>query len=140
MSVDTSTAAVEALAKRVRSIDPRDASLLTTVRRTMSALAAERDVANLGIGLRELVISRRGEQLETAEAERDAAVADVERLREALVDANHSVVAFCAPWAVTYAREHGLADGFLFARHYDILAEAGARMTDFTRVTIGPAT
>lgn len=50
-----------------------------------------------------------------------------------LDDLRTSVVAFGAPWAATYARDHGLPDGHLHAVHYDALKLAGARMDDFTR-------
>jgi hypothetical protein len=48
-------------------------------------------------------------------------------------DLKISVVAFCAPWAVQYAKERNLPDGHLCATHYDILKRAGARMVDFVR-------
>lgn len=43
------------------------------------------------------------------------------------------LIAFCAPWAATYARDYGLPDGHLHPVHYDILARCGARMDDFIR-------
>jgi len=49
------------------------------------------------------------------------------------------VIAFCAPWAVRYARDHGLPDGHLHPTHYDILERAGARMDDFTRAALSPS-
>jgi hypothetical protein len=42
-----------------------------------------------------------------------------------------SVVAFLAPWAVNYAKDHSI-DG-LHPVHYDMLAQCGARMDDFRR-------
>jgi len=53
-------------------------------------------------------------------------VAEIESLRS-------DVIAFCAPWAATYARDCGLPEGHLHPAHYDILARAGARMDAFTR-------
>ena len=51
------------------------------------------------------------------------------------------VVSFLAPWAVRYADDFGLPKGHLHASHYDLLAECGARMDDFTRhpLTTHPA-
>jgi hypothetical protein len=43
------------------------------------------------------------------------------------------VIAFCAPWAATYARDHGFPDRHLHPTHYDILARCGARMDAFIR-------
>lgn len=57
----------------------------------------------------------------------------IREMVESLEDARTNVRAFAAPWAVTFARERGYPDGALHFAHYDILAEAGARMTDFTR-------
>ncbi len=54
-------------------------------------------------------------------------------LKTALQEARDDAVAFCGPWAATYARDHGLPDGHLFASHYDILERNGARMVAFTR-------
>lgn len=62
----------------------------------------------------------------TAVRQRDAMAAEIKDLRE-------SVIAFGAPWAVEYARDHGLPPGHLAPTHYDILARAGARMDSFTR-------
>lgn len=56
-----------------------------------------------------------------------------ERAEAALDDSNASVIAFCAPVAVQYARGMGLPDGHLHPTHYDILEKAGARMDSFTR-------
>jgi hypothetical protein len=43
------------------------------------------------------------------------------------------VIAFCAPWAITYARDRGLPEGHLHPTHYDILERYGARMDGFVR-------
>lgn len=62
-----------------------------------------------------------------------------EDLREALVrisDLESSVIAFGAPWAVTYARDFGLPEGHLHPTHYDILEAAGAQMDSFTRAAL----
>ena len=58
---------------------------------------------------------------------------EIERLRAENADLKNSVIAFCGPWAVQHARERGLPCGTLYALHYDILANAGARMADFKR-------
>ena len=50
-----------------------------------------------------------------------------------LDDMNTSIVALAAPWAVEYARDHCFPPNHLHAKHYDILAKAGARMTSFVR-------
>ena len=68
---------------------------------------------------------RRGDRFEAA--------ARIEALEAENADLKTSVVAFCAPWAVEYAKAHGLPDGHLAPTHYDILAKAGARMDSFTR-------
>jgi hypothetical protein len=60
------------------------------------------------------------------------------RAEEALADANMSVVAFGAPWAVEYAQDYGLPYGHLHPTHYDILAKAGARMDAFVRAALEP--
>jgi Lar family restriction alleviation protein len=59
-----------------------------------------------------------------------------EKLRERVADLEASVIAFGAPWAVSYARDYGLPDGHLHPTHYDILQSAGARMDDFTRAAL----
>ena len=59
-----------------------------------------------------------------------AQAAEIERLRSDLI-------AFCGPWAATYARDHGLPDRHLHPTHYDILKNAGARMDDFVRAEAG---
>jgi hypothetical protein len=61
---------------------------------------------------------------------------EVERLGAENTDLKQSVIAFCAPWAVTYARDGGLPDGHLHPGHYDILEKCGARMVDFTRASL----
>jgi hypothetical protein len=58
---------------------------------------------------------------------------ELERLRAENEDLRTSVIAFCGPHAATYARDHELPAGHLFAAHYDLLAKAGARMDDFVR-------
>lgn len=63
----------------------------------------------------------------------DEAAACIREMVDSLEDARTNVRAFAAPWAVTFARERGYPDGALHFAHYDILAKAGARMTDFTR-------
>lgn len=60
-------------------------------------------------------------------------LAEVDRLREENADLKSDVIAFCAPWAVTYARDRGLPEGHLASGHYDILERCGARMVDFVR-------
>lgn len=53
-----------------------------------------------------------------------------------IADLKQSVIAFCAPWAVTYARDFGLPKDHLHPVHYDILAKCGARMDAFTRASL----
>lgn len=50
-----------------------------------------------------------------------------------IADLKATVIAFCAPWATIYAREHGYPPGHLHPHHYDILERCGGRMVDFTR-------
>lgn len=54
-------------------------------------------------------------------------------------DLRTNVIAFCGPWAVTWARDFNLPNGHLHPTHYDILARAGARMDDFTRAEVDAA-
>lgn len=61
---------------------------------------------------------------------------EVKRLTAENADLKNSVVAFCAPWAVRYADDHGMPEGHLHPTHYDILANAGARMAHFTRAAL----
>jgi hypothetical protein len=67
-------------------------------------------------------------------------VGEPEGWREALeaenADLRALVIAFGAPWVVTYARERGLPEGHLYPTHYDILARCGARMDNFTRAAL----
>ena len=65
-----------------------------------------------------------------------AAEAELGRLRVENDDLKSSVIAFCGPWAVKYARDFGLPDGHLMPTHYDILERAGARMDYFTRASL----
>lgn len=58
---------------------------------------------------------------------------EIAQLKAEIADLRISVIAFGAPWAVTYARERGLPPGHLDGMHYDILKRAGARMDDFVR-------
>lgn len=74
----------------------------------------------------------RDNEIQIASDIREAA-ACIREMVESLEDARSNVRAFAAPWAVTFARERGYPDGALYFAHYDILAKAGARMTDFTR-------
>lgn len=57
----------------------------------------------------------------------------VAKLEAENANLKQSVITFCAPHAVRYAKEFGLADGELHPVHYDILAKCGGRMDDFTR-------
>lgn len=52
-------------------------------------------------------------------------------LEQENAELRQSVVAFGAPWAVSYAKDFGLAEGELHPTHYDILEAAGARMDSF---------
>ena len=65
----------------------------------------------------------------TTELTMQDAAAEIKRLRSL-------VVTFCGPWAERYARDHGLPNGHLHPTHYDILANAEARMESFTRVEL----
>lgn len=80
---------------------------------------------------------------EAAEARATTAETALAQAREALErkDAEiaalkQDVVAFCAPWAIAYAREQGLPPEHLFPSHYDTLERCGARMVDFTRAAL----
>lgn len=55
------------------------------------------------------------------------------RLLEQVEDLKCSVVAFGAIHAVRHAEMHQLPPGHIYAVHYDILKNAGARMDDFAR-------
>lgn len=71
-------------------------------------------------------------RFETPPIQREAAV-EIERLRAEVADLRVSVVAFCSIHAVEHAKAHGLPKNHIFARHWDILERAGARMDDFKR-------
>lgn len=73
-------------------------------------------------------INRRG----TAELNRQALLDAQAEIR----DLKEWVVAFGMPWAAKWARDYGLPENHMHATHYDILAQCGARMTDFTRVVV----
>lgn len=62
--------------------------------------------------------------------------AENKRMRAENKDLKSSVIAFGGPWAVEYAKSFGLAEGELHPTHYDILANAGARMDDFRRAAL----
>jgi hypothetical protein len=70
------------------------------------------------------------------QARAEAAETSLKARNEEVADLKSSVIAFCAPWAVTYARDMGLPEGHLHPTHYDILAACGGRMTDFTRSSL----
>ena len=63
---------------------------------------------------------------------------EIARLRAEIADLKTSVIAFCGPWAVQFAKERGLPKNHLYPTHYDILAQCGARMDDFTRAALEP--
>lgn len=73
---------------------------------------------------------------ETAYAEFDGKCRAVNKLAAELAEANETIIAFSAPWAVTYARDYGFPDGHLHPTHFDILAKAGGRMDDFKRAAL----
>lgn len=63
----------------------------------------------------------------------ESLTAQVAVMGEALERWKQNTTAFLAPRAVAYAEILGLPDGHLHPAHYDLLAESGARMDDFTR-------
>lgn len=68
-----------------------------------------------------------------AESVARSATERAERLEKENADLKSSVIAFAAPWAVSFGEGHGLPKGHLHPAHYDLLARCGARMVDFTR-------
>jgi hypothetical protein len=70
----------------------------------------------------------------------EAIAAERDKLAGQLADARQSVIAFGSVYAVRYAADFGYPEGHLNPIHYDILAEAGARMDSFTRAKIKDAT
>lgn len=58
---------------------------------------------------------------------------DVAKLQAEIEDLKGWVIAFGAPWAVSYAQQYHLPGNSLHPDHYDILARCGARMDSFTR-------
>lgn len=60
------------------------------------------------------------------------AAATIEALRSELADMKETAMPFVALWATTYAAPD-LPKGALYPQHYDLLANLGARMDDFTR-------
>ncbi len=58
---------------------------------------------------------------------------EIRALRNEVSQLKQDVIAFCAPWAVSYAKDAGLPPGHLHPVHYDILNRCGARLTDFVR-------
>jgi hypothetical protein len=105
-------AAIRAQAEQVRVLEGERDEALVSLKYQQAATATERSSAEAA--------ERRAGELE---AERD----------HALAQWKSTAVSFCGPWAVRYAREHGLPEGHLHPTHYDILEAAGARMVDFTR-------
>lgn len=78
---------------------------------------------------RALAVTRYESALSAALAERD-------RLADENKTLKSDVVAFCAPWAVEYARLHGYPKDHLHPTHFDILEKCGGRMVDFTRAAL----
>ena len=66
----------------------------------------------------------------------EAQAAEIATLKTERDDLRTTAIAFCGSAAVEYARTAGLPDGHLYPAHYDILAAAGARMTDFVRAAL----
>jgi hypothetical protein len=66
-------------------------------------------------------------------AAKEEAAGEIGKLRAEILELKETVIAFAGPWAVQYARDRGLPRGHLFATHYDILKNAGARMASFVR-------
>lgn len=77
-----------------------------------------------------------GRQLGTAPlaiGHADALAAYITHLEDRLTATKEAAMPFVALWAAQYAAEHGLPDKHMFAGHYDLLADLGARMCDFVR-------
>lgn len=58
---------------------------------------------------------------------------DIAKLQAEIDDLKGWVIAFGAPWAVSYAHQYQLPGNALHPDHYDILARCGARMDSFSR-------
>jgi hypothetical protein len=124
--IDTSTEACRRIAQAVTgSAVAHNYPLAATLR----AIAAERDAAKVAAAnnwQHYLDFKRAADRYE----------ADRDRLAAENADLKISVIAFGAPWAVQWARDFGMPDGYLHPEHYDLLAKCGARMDDFTRAAI----
>lgn len=59
-----------------------------------------------------------------------------EETQTQIAELKQTVIAFCGPWAASYARERGLPDRHLYHTHYDILKDCGARVDDFVRAEV----
>ena len=90
--------------------------------------------AELARRLREAFVSTA--TCQAAAALIEAQAAEIATLKTERDDLRTTAIAFCGPAAVEYARTAGLPDGHLYPAHYDILAAAGARMTDFVRAAL----
>lgn len=60
---------------------------------------------------------------------------EVAFLLQLLDETRLELIAFCVPFAAVYALGRGWPDGHFAAKHYDILARAGAQMDSFVRRT-----
>lgn len=68
-----------------------------------------------------------------AVAEADSLRVRVEQMEKEIEELRIEVLAFGAPYAVQYAKEHGRPEMHLHPAHYDALKNAGGRMDDFVR-------
>lgn len=119
------------MAARIAELEAEVTALSKDATFAATANRADRDIVDECRRLQAFHAGK-GHYLATQWCMRDAA-AEIERLREEVAELRTSVVAFGAPWAASYAHDHGAPSGALHHRHYDILAAAGARMVNFTR-------
>lgn len=117
----------EARAEQLKDLGVRYTLYSMAIRNAVDILANR---GRFGIPDDALALLKGALSTEAAPAEARSVEAE---LREEIANLKSSVISFCAPWAVTYARDYGLPEGTLHATHYDILARCGARMVDFKR-------
>ena len=124
--------ASNAIEKAWSDLDSVDAPTRDEARKKIEVMEREREE------LRECLDSSRRFAIIHGKLQRkeatEAAEAQLSALKAENADLKTTVIAFCAPWAVEYAKDHGL-DG-LHPTHYDILEKCGARMVDFDRASL----